>query len=123
MSAVSGCLPRRLLDGALKVSRPLGFAPCVVVTAGPGPADSISDVADIVNLYTQNRLIRVLEDRDTTRFGEQGGAVSLDSAVNYRLSVQSALTGQENYIVINIDPGQWPARSRSASSMARWNVG
>src|SRR6266545_108389 len=66
------------------------------------PANGVSDVANIVNLCKQNRLICVLENHDTTGFGEQGGAVSLDSAVNYWLSVQSALTGQENYVVINI---------------------
>ena len=66
------------------------------------PANGVSDVANVVNLCKQNRLICVLENHDTTGFGEQGGAVSLDSAVNYWLSVQSALTGQENYVVINI---------------------
>ena len=66
------------------------------------PANTASDVANVINLCKQNRLICVLENHDTTGFGEQGGAVSLDAAVNYWISVQSALTGQENYVILNI---------------------
>jgi mannan endo-1,4-beta-mannosidase len=66
------------------------------------PANGVGDVANIVSLCKQNRLICVLENHDTTGFGEQGGAVSLDAAVNYWLSVQSALTGQEDYVIVNI---------------------
>jgi mannan endo-1,4-beta-mannosidase len=66
------------------------------------PADTAADVANVINLCKQNRLICVLENHDTTGFGEQGGAVSLDAAVNYWISVQSALTGQENYVILNI---------------------
>jgi mannan endo-1,4-beta-mannosidase len=66
------------------------------------PANGAADVANVVSLCKANRLICVLENHDTTGFGEQGGAVSLDAAVNYWTSVQSALTGQENYVVINI---------------------
>jgi mannan endo-1,4-beta-mannosidase len=66
------------------------------------PANSAADVANVINLCRQNRLICVLENHDTTGFGEQGGSVSLDAAVNYWISVQSALTGQENYVILNI---------------------
>jgi mannan endo-1,4-beta-mannosidase len=66
------------------------------------PANSAADVANVINLCKTNRLICVLENHDTTGFGEQGGSVSLDAAVNYWLSVQSALTGQENYVILNI---------------------
>jgi mannan endo-1,4-beta-mannosidase len=66
------------------------------------PANGASDVANVVSLCKQNRLICVLEDHDTTGFGEQGGAVTLDAAVNYWISVKSALVGQENYVVLNI---------------------
>ena len=50
----------------------------------------------------QNRLICVLEVHDTTGYGEQSGAVTLDQAVDYWISSQSALVGQENYVIINI---------------------
>ena len=66
------------------------------------PANGVSDVANVVSLCKQNRLICVLENHDTTGFGEQSGAVSLDAAVNYWISVQSALTGQEDYVIVNI---------------------
>jgi mannan endo-1,4-beta-mannosidase len=66
------------------------------------PADTASDVANVINLCKTNRLICVLENHDTTGFGEQGGSVSLDAAVNYWISIQSALTGQENYVILNI---------------------
>jgi mannan endo-1,4-beta-mannosidase len=66
------------------------------------PANGVNDVANVVALCKQNRLICVLEDHDTTGFGEQGGAVTLDAAVDYWISVKSALVGQENYVVLNI---------------------
>ncbi|HET9141527.1 cellulase family glycosylhydrolase [Actinophytocola sp.] len=66
---------------------------------GPNPA---SDVAAVVALCKQNRLICVLEAHDTTGFGEEGAAASLDQAASYWISVASALMGQENYIVLNI---------------------
>jgi mannan endo-1,4-beta-mannosidase len=66
------------------------------------PANGAADVANVISLCKQNRLICVLENHDTTGFGEQGGAVSLDAAVNYWISVQSALTGQEDYVILNI---------------------
>ncbi|GIH27245.1 hypothetical protein Aph01nite_55550 [Acrocarpospora phusangensis] len=66
------------------------------------PANNASDVANIVSLCRTNRLVCILENHDTTGFGEQSGAVSLDAAVNYWISIQSALTGQENTVIINI---------------------
>jgi len=66
------------------------------------PANNAADVANVINLCKTNRLICVLENHDTTGFGEQGGAVSLDAAVDYWISVQSALTGQEDYVILNI---------------------
>ncbi|GAB2930660.1 hypothetical protein GCM10027280_17710 [Micromonospora polyrhachis] len=61
-----------------------------------------ADVANVVALCRQNRLICVLEVHDTTGYGEQGGAIALDRAVDYWLSVASALTGQEPYVIVNI---------------------
>jgi mannan endo-1,4-beta-mannosidase len=66
------------------------------------PADTAADVTNVINLCKQNRLICVLENHDTTGFNEQSGAVSLDASVNYWISIQSALTGQENYVILNI---------------------
>ena len=65
-------------------------------------ANSAADVSNVVGLCKQNRLICVLEVHDTTGFGEQSGAATLNQAVDYWISVQSALTGQENYVILNI---------------------
>ncbi|TLS40886.1 beta-mannosidase [Streptomyces montanus] len=61
-----------------------------------------ADVANVVAQCKQNRLICVLEVHDTTGYGEQSGAVTLSRAADYWISVQSALTGQENYVIVNI---------------------
>jgi len=87
------------------------------------PADTAAEVANVINLCKTNRLICVLENHDTTGFNEQGGAVSLDASVNYWISIQSALTGQENYVILNIgnEPygngasgSQWPTDTANA---------
>ncbi|MEV7081830.1 cellulase family glycosylhydrolase [Streptomyces sp. NPDC093516] len=61
-----------------------------------------ADVANVVAQCKQNRLICVLEVHDTTGYGEQSGAVTLSRAADYWISVQSALTGQEDYVIVNI---------------------
>jgi mannan endo-1,4-beta-mannosidase len=86
-----------------------------------GP-NSASDVANVINLCKNNKLICVLEDHDTTGYGEDGAATTLASAVNYWKSIQSVLTGQENYVIINIgnepygnnNPGNWVADTKNA---------
>lgn len=64
--------------------------------------NSVSDVANVVSLCKTNKLICVLENHDTTGYGEDGTAVSLATSVNYWKEIQSALTGQEAYVIINI---------------------
>lgn len=66
---------------------------------GPNTA---SDVANVISLCKQSRLICVLEAHDTTGYGEDSTAATLNQAVSYWLSIQSALAGQENYVIINI---------------------
>src|SRR5215471_9948401 len=61
-----------------------------------------TDVANVISLCKANRLICVLEVHDTTGFGEDGAAATLDEAVNYWISQKSVLVGQESYISINI---------------------
>ncbi|RLK11890.1 mannan endo-1,4-beta-mannosidase [Micromonospora sp. M71_S20] len=86
-----------------------------------------TDVADVISLCKQNRLICVLEVHDTTGYGEEGAAASLDEAVDYWISQKSALVGQENYVVINIgnepignvDAGQWTAATTAAITKMR----
>ncbi|MEU7474589.1 cellulase family glycosylhydrolase [Lentzea sp. NPDC042327] len=66
---------------------------------GPTPA---AEVSSVIALCKQNRMICVLEVHDTTGYGEQSGAASLDQAATYWLGVADALKGQENYVVINL---------------------
>jgi mannan endo-1,4-beta-mannosidase len=82
------------------------------------PANNAADVANVVNLCKQNRLICVLENHDTTGFNEQQGAVSLDASVTYWISLQSALTGQENYVIINL--GNEPFGNGSSPASSTW---
>ncbi|MFJ8582843.1 cellulase family glycosylhydrolase [Micromonospora sp. NPDC093277] len=61
-----------------------------------------ADVANVISLCKANKLICVLEVHDTTGYGEQSGAITLDKAVTYWLSIASALQGQEKYVIVNI---------------------
>jgi hypothetical protein len=86
-------------------------------------------VANVISLCKQNKLICVLEDHDTTGYGEDGAAYTLDQAVNYWIGQKSVLVGQENYVVINIgnepigntNPGQWTAATTAAIQKMRSN--
>ncbi|SCL49657.1 mannan endo-1,4-beta-mannosidase [Micromonospora citrea] len=75
----------------------------VVLASGQRWAkNDTADVANVVSLCKANRLICVLEVHDTTGYGEQSGAATLDQAVDYWLSVSAALAGQEKYVIVNI---------------------
>jgi mannan endo-1,4-beta-mannosidase len=101
----------------------------VVLSGGRWTANSASDVATVIALCKQNRLICVLEDHDTTGYGEDSAAYTLDQAANYWIGLKSVLAGQEDYIVINIgnepigntDPGQWTAATVAAVQKMRGN--
>ncbi|TMR98732.1 cellulase family glycosylhydrolase [Nonomuraea basaltis] len=102
----------------------------VVLSGGRWPANGVTDVANVVSLCKQNKLICVLENHDTTGYGEQSGAYTLDQAADYWISVKSALVGQEDYIIVNIGnepignnavtPG-WAARTTAAIQKLRDN--
>jgi mannan endo-1,4-beta-mannosidase len=88
---------------------------------------SAADVTTVINLCKQNRLICMLEVHDTTGFGEQAGAATLDQAVTYWNSIRTALIGQEAFILINIgnepignnNPAQWTTATVSAVQRMR----
>lgn len=61
-----------------------------------------ADVAATVSRCKQNKLICVLEVHDTTGYGEQSGAATLDQAADYWISVKSALEGEEDHVILNI---------------------
>ncbi|WP_327723574.1 glycoside hydrolase family 5 protein [Streptomyces europaeiscabiei] len=79
--------------------------------------NSAADVANVVAQCKQNRLICVLEVHDTTGYGDQSGAITLSRAADYWISVKSALTGQEKYVIVNI--GNEPYGN---SNYARWTA-
>jgi mannan endo-1,4-beta-mannosidase len=101
----------------------------VVLSGGRWTANGASDVANVIALCKQNRLICVLENHDTTGYGEDGAAYSLDQAADYWIGLKSVLTGQEDYVVINIgnepigntNPGQWTAATVAAIQKMRGN--
>ncbi|MGW2239899.1 cellulase family glycosylhydrolase [Streptomyces sp. NPDC001759] len=70
-------------------------------------ANSASDVADVIAQCKANRLICVLEVHDTTGYGEDSAAGTLDQAADYWIGLKDVLAGQENYIVINIGNEPW----------------
>ncbi len=90
----------------------------VVLASGDRWAkNDTADVANVVSLCKANRLICVMEVHDTTGYGEQSGAITLDRAVDYWLSIKSALVGQEKYVIVNI--GNEPY-GNNAATVANW---
>ena len=63
--------------------------------------NSNADVANVISLCKANRLICMLEVHDTTGYGEQSGAITLDRAADYWVSLADVLAGQEKYVIVN----------------------
>ncbi|MFJ8934728.1 cellulase family glycosylhydrolase [Streptomyces sp. NPDC102365] len=89
--------------------------------------NSPEDVAVVIAQCRANRLICVLEVHDTTGYGEDAAAGTLDHAADYWIGLKSVLTGQENYVVVNIgnepwgntDPAGWTAPTVAAVKKLR----
>lgn len=62
------------------------------------------DVASLISLCKTQQLICVLEVHDSTGFGESSGATHISNATQYWLAsdIQEAITGEEDYVIINI---------------------
>lgn len=86
----------------------------VVLGGGRWGPSSAGDVANVINLCKTNKLICVLENHDTTGYGEDSAGVSLATAVNYWKSIKSVLVGQEAYVIINI--GNEPYGNRNTAN-------
>ena len=90
-------------------------------------ANSASDVANVVTQCKANKLICVLEVHDTTGYGEDAAAGTLDQAADYWINLKNVLAGQENYVIINIgnepwgntDPAGWTAPTTAAIKKLR----
>ncbi|GGL93829.1 endoglucanase [Streptomyces fumigatiscleroticus] len=70
-------------------------------------ANSAADVANVVAQCKANRLICVLEVHDTTGYGEDSAAGTLDQAADYWIGLKNVLAGQEDYVIINIGNEPW----------------
>ncbi|WP_246212220.1 cellulase family glycosylhydrolase [Streptomyces abyssomicinicus] len=77
-------------------------------------ANSATDVAAVVDRCKANKLICVLEVHDTTGYGEESAAGTLDQAANYWIGLKDVLAGQEDYVVINI--GNEPYGNNNAAA-------
>ncbi|MET8727536.1 cellulase family glycosylhydrolase [Streptomyces parvus] len=88
---------------------------------------SASQVSGLIGQCKANKVICVLEVHDTTGYGEDGAATTLDKAADYWISVKSALEGQEDYVVVNIgnepygntNASAWTGATKSAISKLR----
>ncbi|MER6116766.1 cellulase family glycosylhydrolase [Streptomyces sp. NPDC001743] len=69
--------------------------------------NSPADVAAVIASCKANRLICVLEVHDTTGYGEDSAAGTLDHAADYWISLKDVLAGQEDYVIINIGNEPW----------------
>ncbi|WP_245625051.1 glycoside hydrolase family 5 protein [Paenibacillus stellifer] len=61
--------------------------------------DDVNTVKNIISLCEQNKLIAILEVHDATGSDSYS---DLDDAVNYWISIKSALIGKEDRVIINI---------------------
>ncbi|MFL9683703.1 cellulase family glycosylhydrolase [Streptomyces sp. KL110A] len=90
-------------------------------------ANSPADVQAVVSDCKANRLICVLEVHDTTGYGEEAAAGTLDQAADYWIGLKGVLTGQEDYVIVNIgnepwgnaDPAGWTAPTIAAVKKLR----
>ncbi|MEU1126611.1 cellulase family glycosylhydrolase [Streptomyces sp. NPDC005899] len=89
--------------------------------------NSAADVAAVIDRCKTNRLICVLEVHDTTGYGEDAAAGTLDHAADYWIGLKDVLAGEEGHVVINIgnepwgntDPAGWTAPTIAAVKKLR----
>ncbi len=81
--------------------------------------NSPEDVANVVTQCKANRLICVLEVHDTTGYGEEAAAGTLDHAADYWISLKNVLAGQEDYVIVNIGNEPWATPIRRAGRHPR----
>ncbi|GEM48483.1 cellulase family glycosylhydrolase [Deinococcus cellulosilyticus] len=80
-----------------------------------------SNATEVKNLIQQarnNNMIAVVEVHDTTGYGEDSSACTLDNAANYWLEVKDALVGNEAYAIVNIGNEPWGNNNVSGWSPA-----
>ncbi|KAJ3407905.1 hypothetical protein HDV05_005231 [Chytridiales sp. JEL 0842] len=62
----------------------------------------LPDVRRALKRTLENKMVAVLENHDTTGFGEKVGSKPLSEVVKWWISMRDALVGQEKYVIINI---------------------
>ncbi|GAA3295403.1 hypothetical protein GCM10020218_076350 [Dactylosporangium vinaceum] len=75
------------------------------------------EVAGIVERCRNDRLVCVLENHDTTGYGERPGAITLDRAAAFWTAVAPSLHGTEAFVVVNL--GNEPYGNGDTSGWAR----
>jgi len=77
----------------------------VMSTGAQWTQTTAADVAQIIQWCKDNKLVAVLEVHDCTGYGDtqySPNAVPMSQAVDYWISIASALQGQEDYVILNI---------------------
>jgi lysophospholipase L1-like esterase len=67
-------------------------------------------------------MICVLEVHDTTGYGDEGAAASLDEAASYWISIANVLKGQENYVVINLGNEPLGNNQQVSANWSNWTA-
>jgi mannan endo-1,4-beta-mannosidase len=88
---------------------------------------SADEVAGIIARCRENRLVCVLENHDTTGYGERPGAITLDSAADYWTGLAPVLAGTEQFVVVNLgnepygngDTSGWTSQTSAAIAKLR----
>jgi mannan endo-1,4-beta-mannosidase len=100
----------------------------IVLSTGDRWTRTTADqVSSLIGQCKAGKLICVLEAHDTTGYGEEPAAASLDKAADYWVGVRNALVGQEDYVVVNIgnepfgnnDQSAWTNATKSAIAKLR----
>jgi mannan endo-1,4-beta-mannosidase len=81
---------------------------------------SASDIANVVSMCKQNKLICVLEFHNTTGYGDQSAA-TLSQAADQWIRVRGAIVGQERYVIVNI--GNEPYGNNNAAGWTNDTIG
>lgn len=74
----------------------------VMATGARWTKTSSSEVSALIAAAKENNLVAILEVHDSTGYAEQTDSVHPQDAVDYWKSIQSALQGQEAFVIINI---------------------
>ncbi len=74
----------------------------VVTSGGRWGTTSAQEISAIIDRSQQHRMVCVLENHDTTGYGDDAAATSLEQAAQYWVSVRQALKGRERHALLNI---------------------